>query len=42
MYVNELTVDYGKAGRDALTALFQMAHEKGIIAEKFTPEFVTL
>lgn len=42
MYVNELTVDYGKSGRDALTALFQMAYEKGVIAGKFTPEFITL
>lgn len=42
MYVNELTVDYGQPGRDALTALFQMAYEKGIIKEKFTPEFVSL
>ena len=42
MYVNELTVDYGESGRKALTKLFEMAYEKGVIDKKFQPEFVTL
>ncbi len=42
MYVNELTVDYGDSGRKALLTLFEMAYEKGVIQEKFVPEFVSL
>lgn len=42
MYVNELTVDYGEKGRKALRLLFSMAHEKGILAEKIEPEFVSV
>jgi 1,4-dihydroxy-6-naphthoate synthase len=42
MYVNELTVDYGESGRRALLKLFEMAFQKGVIAEEFTPEFVCL
>jgi len=41
MYVNELTVDYGESGRKALLKLFEMAYEKGVIGNKFTPEFVS-
>lgn len=40
MYVNELTVDYGEAGRKALTKLFEMANEKGLYAKPVRPEFV--
>lgn len=42
MYVNELTVDYGDAGRKAVALLFQLAYEKGILQEKVDLEFVTL
>ncbi|MBY0357797.1 MAG: hypothetical protein K2W82_07330 [Candidatus Obscuribacterales bacterium] len=42
MYVNELTVDYGDAGRKAVELLFQLAFEKGIIANKVNLEFITL
>lgn len=40
MYVNELTVDYGDAGRRAIELLLDMGYEKGIIKEKVTVEFV--
>jgi len=40
MYVNELTVDYGENGRKALTKLFEMAYQKGIVKEPIKVEFV--
>jgi 1,4-dihydroxy-6-naphthoate synthase len=40
MYVNELTVDYGESGRNAVRKLFEMAHQKGIYDTPITPEFV--
>ncbi|HEY9713749.1 MAG TPA: MqnA/MqnD/SBP family protein, partial [Chroococcales cyanobacterium] len=40
MYVNELTVDYGDQGRQAVRRLFEMAHEKGIHKELVVPEFI--
>lgn len=42
MYVNQLTVDYGEAGRNGLTKLFDMAFEKGVIDKKVNLEFVSL
>jgi 1,4-dihydroxy-6-naphthoate synthase len=42
MYVNDLTVDYGEKGREALRRLFKMAHEKGITETEIKPEFVDL
>jgi 1,4-dihydroxy-6-naphthoate synthase len=42
MYVNDLTVDYGENGREALRRLFAMAFEKGIISKKVVPEFVEI
>lgn len=42
MYVNEFTVDYGETGRKALTKLFEMAYEKGIIKEPVTLEFISI
>ena len=42
MYVNELTVDYGERGRQAVRKLFQMAHEKGITPKLVEPEFVNI
>lgn len=41
MYVNELTVDYGESGRQALRKLFAMAYEKGLVDEPVEVEFVT-
>lgn len=40
MYVNELTVDYGDRGRQAVRKLFEMAYEKGVTKELIVPEFV--
>jgi 1,4-dihydroxy-6-naphthoate synthase len=42
MYVNELTVDYGDRGREALRRLFKMAFEKGIIDREIKVEFVDI
>lgn len=42
MYVNDLTVDYGEQGREALRRLFAMAYEKGIIDRLIVPEFVDI
>ncbi len=42
MYVNELTVDYGEAGRKAVNKLFAMANEKGLFEETIVPEFVNV
>lgn len=41
MYVNELTVDYGESGRNALTKLFQMAYDRGIFDKPVPVEFIT-
>jgi len=40
MYVNEWTVDYGPAGRQAVATLLSRAHERGLLATKVNPEFV--
>ncbi|MBX9771231.1 MAG: hypothetical protein K2X29_07655 [Candidatus Obscuribacterales bacterium] len=42
MYVNDFTVDYGEQGRQALTKLFAMAYEKGIIKEPVNLEFISI
>lgn len=42
MYVNDLTVDYGEKGREALRRLFKMAFEKGIIEREIKVEFVDI
>jgi 1,4-dihydroxy-6-naphthoate synthase len=42
MYVNDLTVDYGESGREALRRLFALAYEKGIINRKVVPEFTEI
>ncbi len=42
MYVNDLTLDYGSAGRKSVERLFQMANERGIYDQAIVPEFVTL
>jgi 1,4-dihydroxy-6-naphthoate synthase len=40
MYVNELTLDYGKEGREAVRRLLEEAHQKGIIPNAVPLEFV--
>jgi 1,4-dihydroxy-6-naphthoate synthase len=40
MYVNDLTVDYGQAGRQALVTLFEMAYKKGLLDKPVSLEFV--
>jgi 1,4-dihydroxy-6-naphthoate synthase len=40
MYVNDLTLDYGAAGKAAVRRLLDEAHEKGIIPHKAKIEFV--
>lgn len=42
MYVNELTVDYGETGRAALTKLFALAYEKGVLDKPVAVEFVSV
>ena len=42
MYVNEVTVDCGQRGRDAVAKMFEMANERGLFKEKIVPEFVSL
>ena len=40
MYVNDLTLDYGTEGKQAVRKLFQEAHRKKIIPERVALEFV--
>ena len=40
MYVNERTLDYGKEGRQAISTLLDMGHEKGIITIQPKVDFV--
>jgi 1,4-dihydroxy-6-naphthoate synthase len=40
MYVNEWTVDYGEAGRDAVRTLLVRGHEAGVIPHKVEVEFI--
>ena len=40
MYVNDLTLDYGAEGRQAVKKLFSEAHKKKIIPERVALEFV--
>src|SRR5436190_11126113 len=40
MYVNELTLDYGAEGKQAVTKLLQEAHNKKIIPERVALEFI--
>lgn len=42
MYVNDLTVDYGNDGRQALTKLFELAFENRLIDKPVKIEFVTI
>jgi 1,4-dihydroxy-6-naphthoate synthase len=40
LYVNDLTLDYGERGRQAVAHLYDRAHAAGLLPEKVTPEFV--
>ena len=40
MYVNELTLDYGTEGRNAIRKLLEMGFERGVIAVKPEVEFI--
>ncbi|MDQ3860632.1 MAG: ABC transporter substrate-binding protein, partial [Actinomycetota bacterium] len=40
MYVNEWTLDYGKAGREAVRTLLARGHEAGVIPHKVEVAFV--
>ncbi len=40
MYVNELTIDYGDRGRQAINEFLGRAHNQGLLPEKIEPEFV--
>jgi 1,4-dihydroxy-6-naphthoate synthase len=40
MYVNDLTLDYGERGRQAVQHLYERAHRAGLLAEAVAPEFV--
>ena len=40
MYVNELTLDYGTEGKQAVRRLFQEAYKKKIIPERVALEFI--
>jgi 1,4-dihydroxy-6-naphthoate synthase len=42
MYVNDLTLDFGPAGREAVALFLKMGHEQGILPELIVPEFVQL
>ncbi len=41
MYVNERTLDYGDDGRQAISRLLEMGHEKGIITIQPQVDFVS-
>ncbi len=40
MYVNNLTLDFGAAGREAVARFLAMGHEQGVLPELVVPEFV--
>ncbi|MGD9589281.1 MAG: menaquinone biosynthesis family protein [Pyrinomonadaceae bacterium] len=40
MWVNDLTLDYGERGREAVRKLLDLGHEKGIIPHRVDLEFV--
>ena len=40
MYVNDLTLDYGEEGREAVRRLLQEAYKKKIIPQRIALEFV--
>ncbi len=42
MYVNDLTLDFGEKGREAVALFLKMGHEQGVLPELIVPEFVDL
>lgn len=42
MYVNDLTLDFGPKGREAVALFLKMGHEQGILPELIEPVFVEL
>jgi 1,4-dihydroxy-6-naphthoate synthase len=40
MYVNEWTLDFGKAGRQAVAEFLAQGHAAGVLPKRVTPEFV--
>ena len=42
MYVNELTVDYGEQGREALKTFFEMAYKQGLVDKPVELDFVRI
>jgi 1,4-dihydroxy-6-naphthoate synthase len=42
MYVNERTIDYGDAGREAIRRFLAMGVEAGVIEQPVNVEFVEL
>ena len=40
MYVNDLTLDYGERGRNAVQRLYTEAYDKGLIPKPVPVEFV--
>ena len=41
MYVNDWTLDFGDAGRQAVREFLRRGHEAGLIPERIEPEFVS-
>jgi len=42
MYVNDLTLDFGRQGREAVTLFLKMGYEQGVLPDLIAPEFVQL
>ena len=42
MYVNELTLDFGSKGREAVALFLKMGHDQGFLPELIVPHFVDL
>jgi 1,4-dihydroxy-6-naphthoate synthase len=42
MYVNDWTLDFGERGREAVRQFLAMGHERGVLPNLVTPEFVGL
>ena len=40
LYVNELSIDCGKEGQEAVKTLFKLAEQAGLTEKEFSPEFV--
>jgi 1,4-dihydroxy-6-naphthoate synthase len=40
LYVNDLTLDYGERGRQAVAHLYERAHAAGVLSEAVVPEFL--